>query len=137
MRLSFLAFFTLLMSITLGGKFVGTLTVHPDKPFVLKNVRANVVAGKSANTASIILHDVKFSPFMPVRLTITIPDIVVSPIENGYQFSGSNIVPIKGGKPYASRKVSELRGRQIGNTISLSLTIGTAPIRYQGRVVER
>lgn len=115
-----------------GGDYWGTLVVHPDSPYARKNVHVRVHPNKAHDKATITLYDIKFSRFMPVKLDIIIPDVKMSQRGNTYILSGSDIVPLKGGEPYPSRKVSEIEGTLTQGTLNMSLTIGSAPIRYSG-----
>lgn len=126
-----------LAALAIGESYLGVLTVRPESPYQMKNIEVTIAPNKTSNTANITLHHVKFSPMMPVRLTIVIPNVTMTAIEGGVQFSGNEIVPLKGGKPYASRKITHLSGKRIGSRISLSMTIGSAPVRYQGKSVEQ
>lgn len=112
--------------------FRGRLTVRPESPYVMRDVAVDVSWDKSGNTALVTLHHVKFSRMMPVRLTIQVPQVKVTPIAGGFQLSGDNIVPLKGGSPYPQRMVRRLQGTVKGSKLSLHLTIGTAPIHYEG-----
>lgn len=114
--------------------FHGKLTVRPESPYVMTNVAVDVAWDKSGNTAIVTLQRVKFSRMMPVRLTIQVPHVKVSPNAGGWQLSGSDIIPFKGGSPYPQRMVKRLQGTIKGNKLNLQLTIGTAPIHYEGDV---
>lgn len=117
---------------TKGLIFTGTMVVRPESPFVIENMQVTVDEANSHGETTIHLHKVKFSKMMPVRLNIDIPHVKVTRNGSIQSFQGNDIVPQKGGKPYHSRIVKNLTGTLDRNRLKLALTIGDAPIRYDG-----
>lgn len=112
--------------------YSGTLTVVAGgKDNVSENVKVNVNL-QDDGTATIIFNKVKFVPQMPVSLDVTVPGVKCECRENEIILSGSDIVPLAMGMPYAKYKVTSLKGKITAGKLTVSLNFGEFATSYVG-----
>ena len=114
--------------------YSGTLTVNASSgAFDTDSIKVSFNATERADSASIILYKVKFSPRMPVSLDVTIPGIVVKKTEKGAILSCDSIVPLAMGGEYPNYKVKGFEGEIINDELTFSLNFGSTPTSYHGK----
>ena len=118
--------------------YTGTLTVEASTGTVVDNEsRLNFTPSEDGATADIVLFQAKFAPRMPLRLDTTISGITLTSTPEKIILSGDGIIPTAmGGIPFEDYKISDLKGEIVGDKISLSLTFGSAPATYVGKLSE-
>ena len=114
--------------------YSGTLTVNASSgAFDTDSIKVSFNATERADSASIILYKVKFSPRMPVSLDVTIPGIVVNKTEKGAILSCDSIVPLAMGGEYPNYTVKGFQGEIMDDQLTFSLKFGSTPTSYQGK----
>lgn len=114
--------------------YSGTLTVNASTgAFDTDSVKVSYIATEKADSASIILYQVKFSPRMPLSLDVTVPGIVVRKTEKGAVLTCDSVVPLALGGEYPNYTVKGFEGEIIDDELTFSLNIGSTPTSYQGK----
>lgn len=114
--------------------YSGTLTVNASSgAFDTENVKVSYIATEKADSASIILYQVKFSPRMPVSLDVTVPGIVVKKTAKGAILTCDSIVPLAMGGEFPNYTVKGFEGEIIDDELTFSLNFGSTPTSYQGK----
>lgn len=114
--------------------YTGTLTVNASSgAFDTENVKVSYIATEKADSASIILYQVKFSPRMPVSLDVTVPGIVVKKTAKGAILTCDSIVPLAMGGEFPNYTVKGFEGEIIDDDLTFSLNFGSTPTSYQGK----
>ena len=114
--------------------YSGTLTVNASSgAFDTENVKVSYIATEKADSASIILYQVKFSPRMPVSLDVTVPGIVVKKTAKGAILTCDSIVPLAMGGEFPNYTVKGFEGEIIDDDLTFSLNFGSTPTSYQGK----
>lgn len=114
--------------------YSGTLTVNASSgEFDTENVKVSYIATEKADSASIILYQVKFSPRMPVSLDVTVPGIVVKKTAKGAILTCDSIVPLAMGGEFPNYTVKGFEGEIIDDDLTFSLNFGSTPTSYQGK----
>ena len=122
------------VSVLKSTDYSGTLTVNASSgAFDTDSIKVSFNATERADSASIILYKVKFSPRMPVSLDVTIPGIVVKKTEKGAILSCDSIVPLAMGGEYPNYKVKGFQGEIMDDQLTFSLNFGSTPTSYQGK----
>ena len=122
------------VSVLKSTDYSGTLTVNASSgAFDTDSIKVSFNATERADSASIILYKVKFSPRMPVSLDVTIPEIVVKKTEKGAILSCDSIVPLAMGGEYPNYTVKGLQGEIMDDLLTFSLNFGSTPTSYQGK----
>jgi len=118
--------------------YSGTLTVNASSgAFDTDSVKVSFNATEKADSASITLFQVKFSPRMPVSLDVTIPGISVSKTEKGAILTCDSIVPLAMGGQYPNYTVKGFEGEITDNELTFSLNFGSTPTSYRGKAVAK
>lgn len=114
--------------------YSGTLTVNASTgAFDTDSVKVSYIATEKADSASIILYQVKFSPRMPLSLDVTVPGIVVRKTEKGAVLTCDSVVPLALGGEYPNYTVKGFEGEIIDDELTFSLNFGSTPTSYQGK----
>ena len=114
--------------------YTGTLTVNASSgAFDTESVKVSFNTTEKADSATITLFQVKFSPRMPVSLDVTVPGIVVNKTEKGAILICDSIVPLAMGGEYPNYKVKGFEGEIIDDELTFSLNFGSTPTSYQGK----
>lgn len=114
-------------------EYSGTLTVNASTgAFDSENIKVTFNTTEKADSASIILYQVKFSPRMPVTLDVTVPGINVTKTEKGAILSCARVVPLAMGGEYPAYTVTGFEGEIVDNEITFSLNFGNTPTSYRG-----
>jgi len=114
--------------------YSGTLTVNASSgAFDTENVKVSYIATEKADSASIIMYQVKFSPRMPVSLDVTVPGIVVKKTAKGAILTCDSIVPLAMGGEFPNYTVKGFEGEIIDDDLTFSLNFGSTPTSYQGK----
>ena len=122
------------VSVLKSTDYSGTLTVNASSgAFDTDSIKVSFNATERADSASIILYKVKFSPRMPVSLDVTIPEIVVKKTEKGAILSCDSIVPLAMGGEYPNYTVKGFQGEIMDDLLTFSLNFGSTPTSYQGK----
>ena len=122
------------VSVLKSTDYSGTLTVNASSgAFDTDSIKVSFNATERADSASIILYKVKFSPRMPVSLDVTIPGIVVKKTEKGAILSCDSIVPLAMGGEYPNYTVKGFQGEIMDDLLTFSLNFGSTPTSYQGK----
>ena len=124
------------VSVLKSTDYSGTLTVNASSgAFDTDSIKVSFNATERADSASIILYKVKFSPRMPVSLDVTIPGIVVKKTEKGAILSCDSIVPLAMGGEYPNYTVKGFQGEIMDDLLTFSLNFGSTPTSYQGKAL--
>ena len=114
--------------------YSGTLTVNASTgAFDTDSVKVSYIATEKADSASIILYQVKFSPRMPLSLDVTVPGLVVRKTEKGAVLNCDSVVPLALGGEYPNYTVKGFEGEIIDDELTFSLNFGSTPTSYQGK----
>ncbi len=116
--------------------YTGTLTVNASSgAFDTESVKVSFNTTEKADSATITLFQVKFSPRMPVSLDVTVPGISVAKTEKGAILICDSIVPLAMGGEYPNYKVKGFEGEIIDDELTFSLKFGSTPTSYQGKAL--
>ena len=116
--------------------YTGTLTVNASSgAFDTDSVKVSFNVTEKADSASITLFQVKFSPRMPVSLDVTVPGITVMPTEKGAILICDSIVPLAMGGEFPNYTVKGFEGEIIDDELTFSLNFGSTPTSYQGKAL--
>lgn len=116
--------------------YTGTLTVNASSgAFDTDSVKVSFNVTEKADSASITLFQVKFSPRMPVSLDVTVPGITVTPTEKGAILICDSIVPLAMGGEFPNYTVKGFEGEIIDDELTFSLNFGSTPTSYQGKAL--
>lgn len=116
--------------------YTGTLTVNASSgSFDTDSVKVSFNVTEKADSASITLFQVKFSPRMPVSLDVTIPGITVTPTKKGAILTCDSIVPLAMGGEFPNYTVKGFEGEIIDDELTFSLNFGSTPTSYQGKAL--
>lgn len=115
--------------------YYGTLTMNPNttKEYSLENIRVTLLPDNENNKATLVLHRVKFSRMMPVRVNVRIPDVTTSFSNGKLALSGNGIVPVNGANEHLERMVTNLGGSAVECQLSFKMKMGGIPMVYKGR----
>ena len=122
------------VSVLKSTDYSGTLTVNASTgAFDTENIKVSFNATERADSASITLFQVKFSPRMSVSLDVTIPGISVAKTEKGAILTCDSIVPLAMGGQYPNYTVKGFEGEITDDKLIFSLNFGSTPTSYQGK----
>lgn len=116
--------------------YSGTLTVNTSSGvFGTDSVKVSFNVTEKADSASITLFQVKFTPRMPVTLDVTVPDIVVAKTEKGAVLTCERVVPLAMGGEFPNHTVTDFEGEIVDDELTFSLNFGATPTLYQGKAL--
>ncbi len=110
----------------------GLLTI-PSSGFTKENVRTKLVL-VSDEQLDLYMFDVKFATMMPVTIDMVISGVDYCKTADGIEFSGTDIVPTAGNKPYEKYIVTDLHGRVTADSMIISNNYGDIPAVYEGKI---
>lgn len=117
--------------------YSGTLTVDASTgTFDTENIKVSFTATDKADSASITMFQVKFSPRMPLTLDVTVPGINVKRTAKGAVLTCDSIIPLAMGGEFPNYKVTGLTGEIVDEELTLSLKFGSTPTSYRGLAVK-
>lgn len=116
--------------------YIGTMSLGG---FVQKNVVAELTI--SGKTAVLIMRQVRFSRFMPVKIDVTIDDIkVVSEAtadnNNVTTLTAEGTLPLSGGKRYEKYVITKGHGTA-GRDVDFSCMMGEKRVTYKGSLKKK
>lgn len=116
--------------------YSGTLTVDASGgKFDNENIKVSYSTTEKADSASITLYQVRFSPRMPLTIDVTVPGIIVRKTEKGVALSCPRVVPLAMGGEYPNYTVTGFVGEIAGDEITFSLNFGSTPTSYHGKAI--
>lgn len=89
----------------------------------------------STTHVRIVMHQVRFSPRMPIALDMTINEVAYVSGDNGVALSGDSIVPVAMGGPFPTYIITNLQGLVKDNELTLSMKCGRYPLTYSGSLL--
>ncbi len=118
---------------TTSASFQGTLTV--DQTDGSTYTQENVVVDYAiTDTAGFVLvfNQVSFSPKMPVKLDMTIPNVSYVMVGSEITLAGDKIVPLAMGGEFPKYIITNLTGTIADGTLSVSMNCGSSPMKFDG-----
>lgn len=116
--------------------YSGTLTVDAsDGKFDNENIKVSYSTTERADSVSITLYQVRFSPRMPLTIDVTVPGIIARKTERGATLSCPSVVPLALGGEYPKYTVTGLAGEIAGDELTFSLNFGSTPASYHGKAI--
>ncbi len=112
---------------------LGTSTVLTEPVFEQDSVML-LAELTSDTTLRLSMLAVTFSERMPVTIDMALDPVSYTRSEKLISFSGEDIIPTAGGKPYDRYKATALKGTITPDSLCLSATLGTYPITYRGAI---
>ena len=113
--------------------YVGTVTVESSAGTVENTgSRVEFTPSEDGTTADLVLHEISFSPRMPMKLDVTIPGLLMTCTPQKIILTGDDIVPFALGGEFPNYTVTELRAEIIGNKMTLNLKFGGTPTSFVG-----
>lgn len=114
--------------------YSGTLTVDASSgAFDTESIKVSFATTEKADSASITLYQVKFSPRMPLTLDVTVPEIKVVKTEKGAILTCQRVVPLAMGGEYPNYTVTGFEGEIVDDELTFSLNFGSTPTSYRGK----
>ena len=114
--------------------YVGTVTViYQETPFDNENISVNFTPSEDGQTASIMLHQIRFVPQMPVTIDVTIPNIRLQSTPEKILLSCERTIPLAMGGEYPRYTVTGLQGEIVGQELTFSLHFGDYPTSFKGQ----
>lgn len=123
---------------TTSASFQGTLTV--DQTDGSTYTQENVVVDYAiTDTAGFVLvfNQVSFSPKMPVKLDMTIPNVSYVMIGSEITLAGDKIVPLAMGGEFPKYTITNLSGTIADGTLSVSMNCGSSPLKFTGATMAK
>lgn len=87
------------------------------------------VSQNSNGTISILLHRVKFSMFMPVKVDVLFPGIT----RKGNKLTADNKIPSVKNKPYEKFTIHQLNGTLQNGQLVFTCKLGSKSFTYRGK----
>jgi hypothetical protein len=106
----------------------------PSQTFTLDSVRVEARL-RGTTTIDIYLYEVTFSPRMPVRIDMVIPDADCTRTKGRVTFTGNGIEPTMGGNPVARYVVTDLQGAITPDSLTFTTAFGGMTCTYHGALV--
>lgn len=110
----------------------GLITV-PSQSFTLDSVRVEAKL-KSDTAIDISLFGVTFSPRMPVKIDMVIPNADCIRTKGVVTFTGEDIEPTMGGNPVSRYVVTGLQGAITPDSLTFTTAFGGITCTYQGGI---
>jgi len=117
------------------GTYIGTLTVDQNDGTSHTQENVSVVFELQEGGAVMKMLQVSFSPRMPLKLDMTIPNITAASTPEGLVLSGDNIIPLAMGGEFPAYTITGLTGEVTPQTILLEMMCGTYPLAFSGVIV--
>lgn len=114
--------------------YSGTLTVEASRgTFELDSTKVTLNVTEKTDSATITMYKVKFSPYMPVTIDVTVPGIFVRLTDKGAVLNCDSIIPLAMGGEYKDYPVTGFEGEIVDDELTFSLKFGSTPTSYQGK----
>ena len=86
------------------------------------------------DTAGFVLtfNQVSFSPRMPMKLDMSIPNVSYVIVGSEITLAGNGIVPLAMGKEFEQYTITNLEGTIADGTMSVSMKCGSSPMKFTG-----
>ena len=115
------------------GTHIGILTVDQNDGTFYTQENVSIVFESEESVAKIKMLGVTFSSRMPLKLDMTIPNIMSSPtLSQTFSLSGDNIIPLAMGGEYPIYTITSLTGEVTQQTIFFEMMCGTYPLAFSG-----
>lgn len=113
--------------------YLGKLEISSSTPYNQEEVKVSLFPNQKADSVNIVFYNVRFSSRMPVYLTeMTIERAALYSDGEKTIFTGDSIVPIAMGAPFLTYTVKDLNGKIDGDSIVMTMNIGSFPTKYAG-----
>ena len=118
------------------GSYVGTVTVNSTSGEVFdnENIEVSFTPSKDGKTATLVMYQIKFTPKMPMKLDVTIPDVNISAEGEDIKLACAEVVPLAMGGPFPNYTVTDLTGKISGDNLTFSLNFGATPTSFSGSI---
>lgn len=119
--------------VTANGSYLGTLVVNLSDGTTYTQEEVSVDYNETDTAGYVLtLYQVSFSPRMPMKLDLIIPN-VENKNENGKTtLSGDGIIPWAMGKEFEQYTITNLSGTINDGTLSFSMNCGSSPMAFTG-----
>ncbi|MBP5372247.1 MAG: hypothetical protein J6Y55_10045 [Bacteroidales bacterium] len=116
-----------------NGTFVGTMVVNLTDGTTFPQEEVSVDYNLT-DTAGYVLtfYQVSFSPKMPVKLDLIIPNVENKTEDGKAILSGNEIIPLAMNKEFPQYTITNLSGTINDGTLSVSYVCGQSPITFTG-----
>lgn len=128
-KIALLLLFVLTSFLVGAQTYVGTITIGS---YTRENVTADVVIKNNVGTA--VLHNVKFSKFMPITLDVTMGQVKVTKVGEKLVLSGNNIIPTVKGKSFEGYKITNFSGTIVSGVVTASCMMDGKKLTYKGKL---
>ena len=117
--------------------YVGDVVVDQNDgtTYTAKDVKIDLTFYAVANTAEMLVKQVKFAEKMPIRLDMTVKGIDFTIAGSGITIVGNNIVPEAMGGPFPAYTIINLSGKVTDSDFSFSMKCGEFPVTFTGKAV--
>ena len=116
-----------------SDSFVGTLIVNltDGTDYTQEDVMVDYAI---TDTAGFVLtfNQVSFSPKMPMKLDMSIPNVSYVIAGSEITLAGDGIVPLAMGKEFPQYTITKLTGTIADGTMSVSMNCGSSPMKFSG-----
>lgn len=113
--------------------YVGTVSVdYNDTTFDNENISVSFDPAADGTTASLLIHQIKFVPQMPVTIDVTIPSITLQTSGRKILLSCGSVAPLALGGEMPRYQVTEFTGEVEDGRLTFSLNFGDYPTRFTG-----
>lgn len=102
-------------------------------------MRLEILDGGKAN---IVLNQVRFNEYMPVKTTLVLADLTVNYHNSQYTINATSIVPLFNGAPYTQYTVNDLdfaydvSAKVMNYTCLFCGTRGDMTVEYEGKTID-
>lgn len=116
--------------------YVGNVVVDQNDgtTYTHKDVKIELTFDAVANTAEMLVKQVKFAEKMP-KLDMTVKGIDFTIAGSGITIVGNNIVPEAMGGPFPMWTITNLSGKVTDSDFSFSMKCGEFPVTFTGKAV--
>ena len=116
--------------------YIGTVTVtYQGADFDNENIQVDFLPSEDGTTASVLLHQIRFVPQMPVTIDVTVPDIKLQSTTKEVILSCETCIPLAMGGEYPRYTVTGFKGEIAGDELTFSLNFGDYPTSFKGRII--
>ena len=120
-----------------NGTYIGTLSVDQNNGSFYTQENVSIVLELDKSSATIKMQQVSFSSGMPVKLDMTIPNVVTASQTEGLSLSGNNIIPLAMGGEFPAYTITSLTGNVTKQSISFVMICGEFPLSFSGIIAEK
>lgn len=118
------------------GSYVGTVTVNSTSGEVFdnENIEVSFTPSEDGKTATLVMYQIKFTPRMPMKLDITIPDVNITAEGQDIKLECAEVIPIALNGPFPQYTVTNLTGKIVDDELTFSLNFGATPTSFSGKL---